>query len=106
MTKLNFGEALEDINDGRYVDSNNVQTRALCRALWVAEWHLPGCLSESQSYCLTKADASESALSMANSPRGMQADLKRYGKSSRVSPDAWARGAITTVYRVTLGDLL
>ena len=104
--KLNFEEALERIGDGRYLNPDNVQARALCGVLWVAEWHLPGCLSESQNYCLTKADAIESALSMANSPRGMRADLKRYGQSNRVSPDAWARGAITTVYRTTLGGLL
>jgi hypothetical protein len=36
----------------------------------------------------------------------MRADLQRYGRSDRVAPDAWARGAITTIERRTLADIL
>lgn len=107
--KLSFYEALQAINDGQSVHSADVQARALRRRIWVAEWHLPGCLSESFSVCLTKRDAIESALSMAagteGPPRGMLADLQRYGRSDRTAPDAWARGAITTVERRALSTL-
>ncbi len=110
MPKLDFYEALQDINDQRSVHADDVQARALRRHVWIAEWHLPGCLSESFSVCLTKRDAIESALSMAEgaegAPRGMRADLIRYGRSDRTAPDAWARGAITTIERLMLRDIL
>ena len=108
--KLNFDDALQLINDERSIDASDVQARALQRYIWVAEWHLPGCLSESCSYCLTKNDAIEDALSMAEGaegpPRGMLTDLRTYGRSDRTAPDAWARGAITTIERVQLRDIL
>ncbi len=108
--KLSFDEALQAINDECSVHRNDVQARALRRRIWVAEWRLPGCLSESFSVCLTKRDAIESALSMAEgadgAPWGMRADLQRSGWSDRVAPDAWARGAITTIERRTLADIL
>jgi len=110
MPKLTFDEALQRIDDECSVRRNDVQARALRRRIWVAEWHLPGCLSESFSVCLTKRDAIESALSMAEgaegAPRGMRADLQRYGRSDRTAPDAWARGAITTIERRTLADII
>ena len=110
MPKLTFDEALQRINDECSVRRNDVQARALRRRIWVAEWHLPGCLSESFSVCLTKSEAIESALSMAEgaegAPRGMRADLQRYGRSNRTAPDAWAHGAITTIERRTLADIL
>lgn len=108
--KLSFSEALQDINDERPVHSADVQARALRRRIWVAEWHLPGCLSESFSVCLTKSDAIDCALSMAagtdGPPRGMRADLERFGRSDRTAPDAWARGAITAIERRTLADII
>ena len=108
--KLSFDEALQAINEGRSVNHHDVQARALRRMVWVAEWHIPGCLSESFTVCTTKRDAIESALSMAEgadgAPRGMRADLERSGWSDRVAPDAWARGAITTIERRTLADIL
>ena len=108
--KLNFDEALELIGDERSIDAEDVQARALSRVLWVSEWHLPGCISESRSYSLTKIDAIENCLSMASGadgpPRGMATDLRRYGRSDRTAPDAWARGAISTIERVQLRDIL
>lgn len=110
MPKLTFDEALQRINDECSVHRNDVQARALRRRIWIAEWHLPGCLSESFSVCLTKSDAIDCALSMAQgedgAPRGMRADLQRYGRSDRTAPDAWAHGAITTIERHTLADIL
>jgi hypothetical protein len=110
MPKLTFSEALDRINDERPLSASDVQARALARRLWVAEWHLPGCMSEARSYCLTKRDAIGAALSMAEGadgpPRGMLSDLKRFGSSDRTAPDAWARGAITTIARVCLSDIL
>ena len=110
MPKLSFSDALQRINDELPVHRNDVQAAALRRRIWIAEWHLPGCISESFSVCLTKSDAIECALSMAEgaegAPRGMRADLIRYGRSDRVAPDAWARGAITTIERRTLASIL
>ena len=108
--KLTFDEALDRINDERSISASEVQARALQHYIWIAEWHFPGCLSESRAYCLTKAGAIESALDFASGedgpPRGMLADLQRYGNSDRTAPDAWARGAITTITRVRLSDIL
>ena len=107
---LTFDEALERINDERSIDWRNVQARALSRYLWMSEWHLPGCMSESRGYSLTKKDAIENCLSMASGadgpPRGMLTDLRTYGRSDRTAPDAWARGAISTIERVQLRDIL
>lgn len=108
MAKLNFDEALERIGDERRISADEVQARALRRVVWIAEWHIPGCLSESFSVCLTKREAIETALSMAEGadgpPSGMATDLRKHGRSDRTAPDAWARGAITTVSRCTLRD--
>lgn len=108
--KLTFDEALQRIADERYLDAPEVQSRALQRVVWVYEWHFPGCISESWGVALTKGDAIECALSMAEGaegpPRGMRADLVRHGRSDRTAPDAWASGAITTIERRTLRDIL
>lgn len=108
--KLTFDDAMQLINDEIYVDASDVQSRALSCYLWVSEWHLPGCMSESRGYSLTKNDAIENCLSMASGadgpPRGMLTDLRTYGRSDRTAPDAWARGAISTIERVTLRDIL
>ena len=108
--KLSFYEALQAINDGQSLNYQDVQARALRRMVWVAEWHIPGCLSESFSVCTTKRDAIECALSMAEgelgAPRGMRADLERFGRSDRTPPDGWASQAITTIERRTLADIL
>ena len=110
MQKLNFDEALQRLAEEMPITRDEVRADALARIVWIAEWHFPGCLSESRSYCLTKADAIESALSMAEGengpPRGMRAELMRNGWSDLTAPDAWARGAITTIERVHLRDIL
>lgn len=107
---LSFDDALQRINDGRSIDAREVLARALSRVVWISEWHFPGCMSESRGYSLTKRDAIDACLDMAGgaegAPRGMRADLQRYGSSRRTAPDAWARGAISTVSRCTLADLL
>lgn len=108
--KLTFDDALQLINGDRSIDADDVQARALSRYLWIAEWHLPGCMSESRGYSLTKNDAIEYCLFMAEgaegAPRGMKSDLRTYGSSDRTAPDAWARGAISTITRVKLRDIL
>ena len=108
--KLTFDEAFELIIDERSIDASDVQARALSRYIWISEWHLPGCMSESRGYSLTKNDAIENCLSMASGadgpPRGMATDLRTYGRSDRTAPDAWARGAISTIKRVRLRDIL
>lgn len=107
--KLDFSEALQALADEQHITADEVQARALQRVVWVYEWHLPGCISESWGVVTTKRDALESALSLAEGaegpPRGMRADLVRHGRSDRVAPGAWARGAITTIERRRLADL-
>ena len=110
MSLLSFDEALQRINDERSISPKDVRANALRRRVWVAEWHLLGCLSESRSVFTTKRDAIECALGMAEGedgpPRGMRADLERNGRSYRTAPGTWVRGAITTVERHALRDLL
>ena len=108
--KLSFSEALERIDDERAIDRDDVQARALSQYLWVAEWHIPCCMSESQAYCLTKRDAIESACDMANtgpdgeSPRGMRTALRKFGRFDSDSP-LYGR-VINTIERVQLRDIL
>ena len=104
--KLTFDEALQAINDQRNVDGNEVQARALQRKVWIAEWHIPGCLSESFDVCLTRASAIESALEFCGHVRGAKADLQRHSRTDRVAPDAYVSMAVTTIYRTTLGGIL
>jgi hypothetical protein len=103
--KLTFDEALERIADERSISANEVQARALRRYVWVAEWHVPGCLSESFSVCLTKSDALETALHMCGAARGAKSDLMRYGRTDRVSSDAYVSMAVTTIERRQLRTL-
>jgi hypothetical protein len=108
---LTFEEALELIGDARHPSAAQVQARALRRRIWIAEWHIPGCLSESQAVCLTKADAIEQALSFASdgdgcAPRGMRADLLKYSSSDKVAKNAYVRMAITTISQHVLADVL
>lgn len=108
--KLTFDDALQLLNEDRPISARDVSARALARPVWVAEWHMAGCMSESRNYCTTKRDAIAECLAMAEGsegpPRGMRADLQRYGQSSRTAPDAYVSGAISTVSRCTLSDLL
>ena len=103
--KLTFDEVLDRINDGRSVDANDVQARALRRKVWIAEWHIPGCLSESFNVCLSKGDAIAQALEFCGHVRGAKTDLQCYGRTDRVAPDAYVNLATTTIYRTTLGGL-
>ena len=106
--KLSFDEALERISDGHHVQRSEIQARALSRVLWVAEWHLPGCLSESFSHCLTKRDAIEAACSMAETengtPRGMVSALRSSGRFD-CRTDMYGT-VINTVSRCTLSEIL
>ena len=106
MAKLTFDKAVDLIADGRTVDENDVQARALSRRVWVAEWRIPGCMSESFSICTTRADAIKCARQMCGNVRGAKSDLMRYGRTDRVSPDAYVSMATTTVKKLQLSDLL
>jgi len=85
--KMTFDEVLERLADERQVLPEDVQARALLRRVWIAEWHLPGCLSESSSVCRTKEEAIETALMYAEGsgkdefgpPRGMKTALEKTG---------------------------
>lgn len=106
--KFTFDEALERIQNGYFVRASEVQARALSRFVWVAEWHLPGCLSDGQEYALTKRDAIAQCLSMAEGengpPRGMRTALERFGRFDSDSP-IFGR-CVNTVSRVCLSDIL
>lgn len=108
MTKLTFDEALERLADERRIERNDVQAAALRRKVWLAEWHLPGCLSESQSINLTKEDAIATAIDWADGedgpPRGMTTALRKHGFLQHSSQLFGT--VITTVKQHTLGDLL
>ncbi len=105
MPKLTFDEAIEAIHDQQSISASDVQAAALRRHVWVAEWHIPGCLSESFTICTTKAGALESALDMCGNVRGARADLLAHGRTDRVSSDAYVSMAITTIERRALSTL-
>lgn len=106
--KLTFDEVIEMLDEERFVNVNNVQAKALARKVYLAEWHLPGCLSESQSICTTKEDAIGCACFFAEGeegiPRGMKTALRRCGRFDTDS-ELYGR-CINTVNKVTLSDLL
>lgn len=106
MGKLSFDETLEALGDGRQLDRGEVLAAALRRVVWVAEWHFPGCLSESFDISTTKGGAVASALMFAETgegyPRGMKSALIRGGRFDGV---AYGAPCITTIYRARLEDL-
>ena len=108
MAKLNFEDALQIINDERPLIAHHVRADALRRKVWIAEWHIPGCMSESRIYSTTKEDAINAACSMAESedgaPRGMRTALRRTGRFDSDSP-MFGR-CVNTVECVTLADIL
>lgn len=108
MKKLTFDEALERINEQRHINAADVQSRALSRRVWVAEWHLPGCLSESFDVCLTKAEAIRAACAFAEgedgAPRGMKSALRKLGRFD--SHSELFGSCINTIKQQTLSDLL
>jgi hypothetical protein len=111
MNGFTFAEVLEMLGDERFVSPRQVLPGALKRKVWIAEWHIPGCLSESSAICCTKAEAIEQALSFASDadgcpPRGMRADLLKFGSSSKLAANAYVGMATTTISRATLADCL
>jgi hypothetical protein len=103
--KLTFDEALERLVEGRPLKSEEIQSKALDRKVWVAEWHMPGCLSESFMVCTTKADALASALDFMGeeTPRGARKALETNGFfQHRTELFGWVN---TTVERRRLADL-
>ena len=108
MSKLTFDEALQRLNEQRLVHRNEVYANDLNRIIWIAEWHCPGCLSESVSYSTSKEDAVESACFFAGDewdvPRGMKTALRKFGFFQHKTE---LFGYVnTTVRKATLGDLL
>lgn len=104
--KLTFDEALEHLADGRFIKADRVQAAALQRRVWIAEWHLPGCLSESHAYSTTKADAVRAGMDFAGdeAPRGMATNLRKHGAYQHKT-DMFGV-VITTIEYRTLGELL
>lgn len=109
MSKLlNFDEAMERLNDERPLNAGQVTGTALKRVVWIAEWHIPGCLSESRSLCLTKSEAIKAGCGMAeidhSAPRGMQTALRKFHRFD--SKTALYGTVINTISKHTLHDLL
>lgn len=85
--KLSFNETLEALADERQVSAKQVSARALNRTVWVAEWHIPGCLSESWAIYTTKADAVRGGVEFSDGsqdgvnhyPRGIVRALRKHG---------------------------
>ena len=106
--KITFDQAIDRIIDGRKVDASNVLASALKRKVWIAEWHLPGCISESWTFCTSKSQAINDALGYADTdngpPRGMKTALARYGRFDSDSP-IFGR-CINTVRQEKLIDIL
>lgn len=109
MSKLTFDEALQRLNEQRPVHRDEVYACDLNRVIWIAEWHCPGCLSESVSYSTSKEDAVEQAIFFADggeddAPRGMKTALRKFAYFQHET-DMYG-DVITTIDKVTLGDLL
>lgn len=108
-TQYDFDLALGIISgDVHGYDRSKFPQRVLRRKVWVAEWHLPGCISETFSPYVCKGDAIECALGMAagedGPPRGMKTALVRHGFFQHRTP---LFGFVnTTVMQRTVGDLL
>lgn len=106
--KLTFDEALNRVCEERHVHRDQVRASALKRKLWIAEWHIPGCISESSMICMTKQHAINAACLMAEgesgAPRGMKRHLNEYGQFISESP-MFGR-VINTIRQTTLGDML
>lgn len=112
MGKMNFAEALDRINDELSVYTSDVQARALNRKVWLTEWHIPGCLSESRALTLTKRDAIDAAVDFTGADgsgdiehaiRGIRTALARDGQFQHHTE--MFGNVITTIERVTLADL-
>lgn len=105
--KLTFDEVLKRLADERIVDASNVQASALKRKVWIAEWHIPGCMSESRQICMTKAEAVQAGLDFTGEdkpPHGMRAGLERDGFFQHRTE---LHGHVnTTIRQVTLAELL
>ena len=83
MILLSFEEVIEKLQEERVVRAEEVPASVRERKIWVAEWHFPGCLSESQAICLSKKEAIDAACSYAEDefgdpPRGMKTALRKW----------------------------
>ena len=114
--KLNFAEALDRLSDELSLSREDVQSRALQRKVWVAEWHMPGCLSESRAIVLRKVDAIDAAIEFTGADgsdhinhycKGIRAALSAPGTSNSFQHHTELFGTVvTTIECMTLSDLL
>lgn len=105
--KLDYENVLEKLGNSLPIYKDQVSSALGRRKVWVAAWGIPGCIYESQQFVQTKKQAIDSAISMADSPRGMKTDLRKRGSvrtSNRVSPKAYVRLSTTIVYQTTVAD--
>jgi len=102
---ITFDEAIEQLSEWRPVHARDVYKNALSRKVWVAEWRIPGCLSESRSITTTKANAIDACLQFTGDdpPRGMLSALRQHERYVSHSP--LYGQCVNTVECMTLGDL-
>ena len=107
MNYLTFEEAVDIVNEGGVI-KRPIYAKDKSRIVWIAEWHLPGCLSESFTVCTTKVDAIDCALSFAENengpPYGMKTALIKRGYFDHKT-DMYGY-VITTVEKRRLADIL
>lgn len=106
---LNFDEAFDRLCQGAPLIAGQVLGVALKRVVWIAEWHVPGCLSENQEFCNTKEQAINTACLMAMNgdeevPRGMKKALRLHHRFD--SKTELYGTVINTISKHTLHDLL
>jgi len=111
--KFDFDTVLEKLADGHSIDRADVLAHALKRKVWIAEWHIPGCMSESRDICLTKKDAIESAVAFTGADGDDAIEHKIRGIRTALRRDGFFQhhtemfGHVnTTIECCTLGDLL
>ena len=105
---LSFEEVIEKLQEERVVRAEEVPASVRERKIWVAEWHFPGCLSESQAICLSKKEAIDAACSYAEDefgdpPRGMKTALRKW---ERFDGEAYGAMCVTTIFQTTIGERL
>lgn len=80
-TDLSLEDVVDLLNDGKRVKAEDISPSLYGKKVVAYSVHFPGCLSESFGICLTKKQAIESLLMIAENdegfPRGMKTELQR-----------------------------
>jgi len=104
MNKLTFDQALERIGDERSIERADVLASALKRKIWCGSWHAPGCMSDHNWTCETRAGCIDVAIQLyaEDAPRGFISALKRDGIAGTDAQGYYR----VSIERNTLADIL